>query len=71
MEAKCLTGHLADDDVKIRLVLVVDESVMKHPLALVAEETEDLGFVSDLARLTLQYTCAPRLSLVHVCNMSE
>lgn len=52
-----LTGHLADDDVKIILVLVVDEPVVENTLTLVAEETEDLGFVPYLTRLALQNTC--------------
>lgn len=54
---RVLTGHLADDDVEIHLVLVVDEPVVEHALTLVAEEAEDLGFVSHLTRLTLQDTC--------------
>lgn len=53
---RALTGHLTDDAVEISLILVVDESVVEHPLALMAEETEDLVLVSHLTRLTLQYT---------------
>lgn len=57
MWERILTGHLADDDVEIHLVLVVDEPVVEHALTLVAEEAEDLGFVSHLTRLALQDTC--------------
>lgn len=53
---RILTGHLADDGVEIGLILVVDKSVVEHPLTFMAEETEDLVFVSHLTRLTLQYT---------------
>lgn len=55
-----LTGHLTDDGVEIDLILVVDESVMEHPLTLMAEETEDLVLVSHLTRLTLQYSWTSR-----------
>lgn len=57
---RVLTGHLADYGVEIGLILVVDESVVEHPLALMAEETEDMVFVSNLTRLTLQYTWSSR-----------
>ena len=51
-----LTGHLTDDGVEIHLILVVDESIVEHPLTLVAEETEDLVLISHLTGLTLQHT---------------
>lgn len=53
---RVLTSHLTDDAVEISLILVVDESIVEHPLALMAEETEYLVLVSHLALLTLQYT---------------
>lgn len=53
---RVLTSHLTDDAVEISLILAVDESIVEHPLALVAEETEDLVLVSHLTRHTLQYT---------------
>lgn len=49
-----LTGHFTDDGVEISLILVVDESVMEHPLTFMAEKPEDLVLVSHLTRLTLQ-----------------
>ena len=52
---RVLTGNLTDDGVEIGLILVVNESIMEHPLTLVAEKTEDLGGISHLTRLTLQY----------------
>lgn len=48
-----LTGHLTDDAVEISLVLVVDESVVEHPLAFMTEETEDLVLVPHLTGVTL------------------
>lgn len=50
-----LTGHFTDHGVEIGLILVADESVVKHPLTFMAEKTEDLVLVSHLTRLTLQY----------------
>ena len=55
-----LTSHLTDDGVEISLILVVDESIMEHSLTLMAEETEDLGHISHLTWLTLQYTWTSR-----------
>lgn len=52
-----LTGHLREDGVKISLVLVVDESIVKDALTLVTEQTEDLRLISHCRRLTLQHTC--------------
>lgn len=49
---RVLTGHLTDDGVEVGLILGVDESVMKYALAFMAE---DLGLVSYLTWLTLQY----------------
>lgn len=65
---RVLTGHLTDDGVKIHLVLVVDEPVMEHPLTLMAEEAEDLLFVSHLARLTLQDTCTQKVTSLRICS---
>lgn len=45
---RVLTGHLRDDGVEVGLVLVVDESIVEHPLTLMAEETEDLVLISHL-----------------------
>lgn len=52
---RVLTGHLTDDGVEVGLILGVDESVMKYALAFMAEKAEDLGLVSYLTWLTLQY----------------
>lgn len=56
MTDSVLTSHLTDDTVEISLILVVDEPVMEHSLALMAEETKNLVPVSHLTRLTLQNT---------------
>lgn len=56
MTDSTLTSHLTDDTVEISLILVVDEPVVEHPLALMAEETKDLVLVSHLTWLTLQNT---------------
>lgn len=53
-----LTGHLREDGVKVSLVLVVDESIVKDALTLVTEQTEDLRLISHCRWLTLQHTCA-------------
>ena len=49
--------HFSQDVVEVTLVLIVDETVVEHSQRLVAEESEHLLCVPDIADVALQDTC--------------
>lgn len=51
-----LGGHLRENAIEVPLVSFVHQSVMEHPLALMAEETENLVVFTDHTRICLKYT---------------
>ena len=55
-----LGGHLGEDAIEVPLVGLVDESVVEHPLALVAVEPEDVVVLTDHTRVSLQHSCITR-----------
>ena len=53
---KVLGRHLGEDSVEVALVLLVDEPIVKHPLGLVAVESEDVVVLTNHSRVCLEHT---------------
>ena len=51
-----LGGHLREDAIEVPLVSFVHQSVVKHSLALMAVETENLVVFTDHTRICLKHT---------------